>query len=319
MPRPPPSTLPETPEPIRNRPVVTKAGATDDPATEAGDLDRPLSYVTYDDLGRVTSRQIYDGDGVVVADADADGTPDKPAAGLLRASESSSYDVRNRAFRTETAFVDQGTGAIGPRQLSTDSFFDRRGNLVLEAAPGQPMMQYVTDGAGRTVRVLTLGNEKALGWADAVSTAASLVLEQRDTAYDAAGNVILETTRQRFHDAAPTAFGVLGSPSAGIGARVSFATRYYDAANRPTATGDVGTNGGVTYVRPATVPGRSDTALVTSFKMRSPYGEPGRHVATANRHRMIVEAIERGDGEAASVAMERVIHEGFDRILKKLA
>lgn len=249
----------------RNRPVVTKAGATDDPATEAGDLDRPLSYVTYDDLGRVTSRQIYDGDGVVVADADADGTPDKPAAGLLRASESSSYDVRNRAFRTETAFVDQGTGAIGPRQLSTDSFFDRRGNLVLEAAPGQPMMQYVTDGAGRTVRVLTLGNEKALGWADAVSTAASLVLEQRDTAYDAAGNVILETTRQRFHDAAPTAFGVLGSPSAGIGARVSFATRYYDAANRPTATGDVGTNGGVTYVRPATVPGRSDTALVTSF------------------------------------------------------
>ncbi|MDP2122682.1 MAG: FadR/GntR family transcriptional regulator [Hoeflea sp.] len=61
-----------------------------------------------------------------------------------------------------------------------------------------------------------------------------------------------------------------------------------------------------------------EAALVTSFKMSSPYGEPGRHVATANRHRMIVEAIERGDGEAASVAMERVIHEGFDRIMKKL-
>lgn len=61
-----------------------------------------------------------------------------------------------------------------------------------------------------------------------------------------------------------------------------------------------------------------EAALVTSFKMSSPYGESDRHVATANRHRMIVEAIERGDAEAASVAMERVIHEGFDRITKKL-
>ncbi|MBM4058177.1 MAG: RHS repeat protein, partial [Planctomycetes bacterium] len=109
----------------RNRPVVTKAGATDDPATEASDLDRPLTHVSYDNLGRVTVRQVY--------------------------------------------------------------------------------------------------------------------------------------------DASPTALGGLGSPTTGIGARVSFAARYYDAANRLTATVDVGTNGGVSYGRPATAPARSDTALVTSF------------------------------------------------------
>ncbi|MFM7518996.1 MAG: hypothetical protein ACKO9B_00845, partial [Planctomycetota bacterium] len=249
----------------RNRPVVTKAGATDDPATEASDLDRPLTHVSYDNLGRVTVRQVYDGDGVVVADADGDGTPDRPAVGLLRGAEEASYDARNRVFRTETLFVDQATGAVGPRRLSTDSFYDRRGNLALEAAPGQAMVQYRYDGAGRTASVLVLGNAKALGWSDAVSTAASVVLEQRDTAHDAAGNVILETTRQRFHDASPTALGGLGSPTTGIGARVSFAARYYDAANRLTATVDVGTNGGVSYGRPATAPARSDTALVTSF------------------------------------------------------
>ncbi|OCW59249.1 FadR/GntR family transcriptional regulator [Hoeflea olei] len=62
-----------------------------------------------------------------------------------------------------------------------------------------------------------------------------------------------------------------------------------------------------------------EAALVSSFKMSSPYGEPGRHVATANRHRMIVEAIERKDADAAAAAMKLVIQEGFDRILKKLA
>tara|TARA_R110002012_G_scaffold77282_13_gene195896 strand:- start:144460 stop:145179 length:720 start_codon:yes stop_codon:yes gene_type:complete len=61
-----------------------------------------------------------------------------------------------------------------------------------------------------------------------------------------------------------------------------------------------------------------EAALVTSFKMSSPYGETGRHVATANKHRLIVEAIERKDGEAASAAMEQVITDGFERISNKL-
>ena len=61
-----------------------------------------------------------------------------------------------------------------------------------------------------------------------------------------------------------------------------------------------------------------EAALVTSFKMSSPYGESDRHVATANRHRLIVEAIERKDAEAASAAMEQVIKEGLERITTKL-
>ncbi|MCY0096328.1 FadR/GntR family transcriptional regulator [Hoeflea ulvae] len=62
-----------------------------------------------------------------------------------------------------------------------------------------------------------------------------------------------------------------------------------------------------------------EAALVTSFKMSSPYGEADRHVATANRHRLIVEAIERKDADAASSAMEQVIKEGFERLSSKLS
>jgi len=36
----------------RNRLVITKAGATDDPGTEATSVTRPLTYVEYDNLGR---------------------------------------------------------------------------------------------------------------------------------------------------------------------------------------------------------------------------------------------------------------------------
>jgi len=52
--------------------------------------------------------------------------------------------------------------------------------------------------------------------------------------------------------------------------------------------------------------------------MSSPYGESGRHVVTANKHRLIVEAIERRDADAASAAMEQVINDGFERISTKL-
>ena len=105
----------------------------------------------------------------------------------------------------------------------------------------------------------------AATWANATSLAASLVLEQTEYAYDAASNVILTTSRQRFHDAAATVMGPLGTPTAGIPARVSYAGRYYDPAGRVVASVNVGTNGGLAYVRPTAVPARSDTALVTTY------------------------------------------------------
>lgn len=87
------------------------------------------------------------------------------------------------------------------------------------------------------------------------------VLEQAERTYGASGNVLTTTTRLRFHDASGT--GALGSPSSGIGSRVRHAGYYYDLADRPTASVDVGTNGGSAWTRPGSVPSSSATAHVT--------------------------------------------------------
>jgi RHS repeat-associated protein len=245
--------------------VATKSGGTGSLATEDLSVNRPLTFTDYDNLGRVTGRSVYDGDGIQVIDANTDGVPDKPAAALLRSSQVSFYDAQDRVFRTQELFVDQTTGVVGRPLLTTTMFYDRRGNIAAVYAPNAPVSQSRYDGAGRLTTSLTLGNVPAATWASATAVAASLVLEQTDYTYDAASNVILTTNRQRFHDASTTALGVLGTPTTGIPARVSYAANYYDAADRLTASVNVGTNGGVAYVRPATAPTRSDTALVTTF------------------------------------------------------
>jgi YD repeat-containing protein len=241
-----------------------KSGVAGTLATEDPSVNRPLSFIDYDNLGRVTGTSVFDGDGVWVIDANADGAPDKPAAGLLRSSQVSLYDAQDRAYRTQELFVDQTTGAVGPPRLTTNLFYDRRGNVAAVHSPNAPVMQSRYDGAGRLSTSFTLGNVPSTTWASATSLAASLILEQTEYTYDAASNVIQTTNRQRFHDASTTAFGSLGTPTAGIPARVSYATSYYDSADRLTASVNVGTNGGVAYVRPGTVPARSDTALVTT-------------------------------------------------------
>ena len=248
----------------RNRLVAMKSGVAGTLATEDPSVNRPLSFTDYDNLGRVTGTSVYDGDGVWVIDANADGVPDKPAAGLLRSSQVAFYDAQDRTYRTQELFVDQATGAVGPPRLTTNMFYDRRGNVAAVYSPNAPVSQSRYDGAGRLTGSYTLGNVPAATWANATSLAASLILEQAEYTYDAASNVIQTTNRQRFHDASTTAFGSLGTPTAGIPARVSYATSYYDVADRLTASVDVGTNGGAVYTRPGTVPARSDTTLVTT-------------------------------------------------------
>jgi RHS repeat-associated protein len=256
----------------RNRLVITKAGATATPGSEDSSVNRPLTYTDLNNLGRAIAQSVYDGDGVLILDVNADGVPDKPAAGLLRSEQTSAFDSRGRSYHTEVLYVDQSTGAIGTASLTSDTFFDARGNVAMVMAPNGPVMQYLRDGAGRTTTSLTLGNIPDATWANATSLVDSVVLEQVDMTYDPAGNTILTTVRERFHDASPTDMGLLGTPALGIPARVSYMASYFDVGHRQVAAVNVGTNGGVTYVRPTTVPGRSDTVLVTTFD----YDDAGR-------------------------------------------
>ncbi len=252
----------------RDRQVAGKTAV--EGSESASDNTHFISYTDYDNLGEATAQSTYDGDNVTVTSTA--GVPDKPSATLLRSYSTAAYDEQGRVYNSRVFSVDPSSGAVSSTWIATNNFYDRRGNTIKSASSGQAKQKVVYDGAGRMIRSYTTdgggdafaGNSGA--WADAQNVTGDIVLEQSETTYDAAGNTILGTTRQRFHDA--TATGALGDPgSTGTTAkaRVSYEAMYYDAANRMTDEANVGTNGGSAYTRPGSVPSRSDTVLVTSI------------------------------------------------------
>jgi RHS repeat-associated protein len=243
----------------RDRLVASKGGVQ---ATEDAGVNRPLYYTAYDNLGEPVSDEQYDGDGVSLTDANNDGVPDRPASSLLRAKATTSYDEQGRDYREQVYRVDPSTGAVSASALTTDTFYDHRGDVLETAEPGGLVTKDAYDGAGRLTTTYTTDGGGDAGWADAGNVTGDVVLEQVEYAYDADGNVLEATTRQRFHD--ETGTGALGTPTSGVHARVSYAAAYYDAGGRLTGSVDVGTNGGVAWTRPSSVPARSDTVLVTS-------------------------------------------------------
>jgi RHS repeat-associated protein len=184
------------------------------------------------------------------------------AATRLRAESRTYYDELGRVYRAETYNVDT-IGEVGANPLHTDTWYDSRGNVIKQAAPGGLVTKTAYDGAGRATAEYETDGGGDAGYADADDVTGDKVLDQTEYAYDGNGNVLTTTTRQRFHDATGT--GALGTPSSGVHARVYYTGSYYDLADRPTADVDVGTNGGTAWTRPSSVPTRSDTVLVTSY------------------------------------------------------
>jgi RHS repeat-associated protein len=239
----------------RDRLVATKAGVQ---STEDTTTHRPLIFTTYDNLDEAVEVQQYDGDGQAVSPVN----PQPPAATRLRAQAVAAYDDQGRVYQTQTFDVNPATGAVSSTALTTNGYFDHRGDLIAESAPGGLWTKHLYDGAGRDVMDYTTDGASGTSWAAAASPAGDNVLEQTQTVYDANGNAIETINKQRFHD--ETAQGPLGDPATSPRARVSYVASYYDAADRLTATVNVGTNGGTAWARPATPPTPSDTALVTS-------------------------------------------------------
>jgi RHS repeat-associated protein len=241
----------------RERLLASKSGV------QAGENDgthRPITFNTYDNLGEITETQRYDGDGVTITVSN--GVPQAPSASLLRAQTVTSFDDQGRVYQTQTYSVDPTTGAVSTSALTTNNYYDHRGDRIEESAPGGLVTKTTYDGAGRATVVYTTDAGSGTSWSAASSVSGDNVLQQVETTYDADGNAILTTTRQRFHN--ETATGALGNPTTSPKARVSYTASYFDAANRPTATVNVGTNGGTAYTRPSSVPTPSDTVLVTS-------------------------------------------------------
>ncbi|MFM8930435.1 MAG: hypothetical protein ACKOS8_00985, partial [Gemmataceae bacterium] len=246
----------------RNRVVATKSGVE---TSEATDTNRLISYLDYDNLNRVTTSRLYDGDTVSITSTS--GVPNAPSSSLLRAKSETQFDERGQVYKTLTYSVDPSTGSVSSSALTTQSWYDSRGLLIKQSSPGGLVSKVSYDGAGRPTASYTTDGGGDSGYTDADDVTGDAVLQQVETTYDANSHAILATAKQRFHD--ETGTGALGTASTGVNARVTYAASYYDGADRLTAVVDVGTNGGSSYTRPSTIPSRSDTVLVTSTAYNS--------------------------------------------------
>jgi RHS repeat-associated protein len=244
----------------RDRRVASKGGVQ---ANEDLNTQRPIVYLDYDNLNQTLAQNLYDGDNVTITFG-PDGVPNKPDGSLLRARSKNDFDDQGRIFRTSVFDVKQTDGSYDPsKSLKADNFYDHRGHLIERSNPGGLVTKVVYDGADRRVAQYSTDGGSGTDWAAANTVANDTVLEQTETLYDADGNPLQTTRRQRFHDA--TAAGGLGDPNTDPKARVSYVASYYDAANRMTTNVNLGTFGGSAFHWTQTVPARSDTALVTNL------------------------------------------------------
>jgi RHS repeat-associated protein len=240
----------------RNREVAEKDGVQ---TTEDTSTHRPILYYSLDNLSEAVTTQHYDGDTVTLTTTN--GVPQPPSASLLRAQLVTSFDEQGRAYRTQTYSVDQTTGAVSSTALTANLYFDHRGDLIEDAEPGSPVTKTTYDGAGRATMQYVTDGAGGTSWAAASSVASDHVLSQEETIYDGDDNPIETIDWEVFHN--ETAVGALVGPNTSPKARESYATEYFDAADREIASVDVGTNGGAAYTRPATPPLGSNITLVT--------------------------------------------------------
>ena len=114
-------------------------------------------------------------------------------------------------------------------------------------------------------------------YADAFTVDGDTLVEQVETAYDDASNVIQTTSRQRLNDATGTGeLTTIGGSQPK--ARVSYSATWHDGIGRPVASADYGTNGDSAFTRPSTIPTVSDTVLLSTVD----YDAAGRMYKTVD-------------------------------------
>lgn len=243
----------------RGRVIGMKQGVE---ASEATDVNRPITLFDYDNLNQVTRTRVYDGDNANLTDANS--TLQVPSSSLLRAQTRLSFDDLGRVYMTDIDHVNPANGTIGNDSLTSQTWYDERGLVRKQVAPGGPVVKSAYDSLGRlSVQYITDGQGDS-NYTQALSVSDDIVLEQTESIYNDAGRVVQTINRQRFHDA--TGNGPLGNASGNQPkARVYNVGYYYDIAGRTTDVVNVGTNGNATWTLPGNAPARSDTVLRTSY------------------------------------------------------
>ncbi len=123
-----------------------------------------------DNWGEVVGISEFDGDGVTLSST-------KPSPSLLRAYTVISYDDQGRVDQTQQYDVNPSNGTLGGA-LTTNDYYDHRGDLVAESDPGGLRTKDEYDGAGRLVSESETDGAGGTLWSEATSLANDHVLTQ---------------------------------------------------------------------------------------------------------------------------------------------
>jgi RHS repeat-associated protein len=194
---------------------------------------------------------------------------DTTASGNLIVRIDSKYDDQSRVFRTTRYGVNPATGEVG-YGLTDNIWYDGQGKVVKSMGTGsQLFVKTIYDSLGRATFSYNGYDLDETTYAEVGSISDDVILEQSETSYDTASNVIQITRRQRYHNAPDTQKGPLQNSSSSPKARVTYYAKWPDAIGRNRASADYGTNAGTGLSRPNTIPPRNDTTLVTSSEYDS--------------------------------------------------
>jgi hypothetical protein len=192
------------------------------------------------------------------------------------------FDEMGRVWETLRHNITQSNGTDADN-LPTTNWRDERGRVVKTDGDELKKMKY--DRIGRVTDEYILAKDDDTTYANVydstnhvVDVSGDIVLEQRETRYDAiAGTVLLQATIQRFHSDYGTGetTGALdtdadGLPlkvtAANLKGRVQITADWYDSLERITDRVEYGMNGGTDFDRSGlSVPSRSDSALRTTW------------------------------------------------------
>ncbi|MBL9154646.1 MAG: hypothetical protein JNK37_19360, partial [Verrucomicrobiales bacterium] len=220
-----------------------------------------ITVVSYDNQDRATSQTGYHTSASI--------------SNRIAYSETA-WDLRGRVFEQKTWGV-ESNGGLTTHALVAGTWFDPNSNAITQTSAGsQAVTKNTYDALNRAIVTYLVKSDAPAG-----PVSADTVIEQSETAYDRGGNAILQTRRERFHDATGT--GPLHGPTGTAGvspapsARRSYAAMYQDPIGRSRYSINIGTNGGAAYERPALPPAPSDTALVSETRYAAD-GQPGSEI-----------------------------------------
>ena len=207
---------------------------------------------SYDNLNRVTRKDRTDG-----------------MEGTLLSRIDSAYDDQGRLYRTTFWKVE---GGVASDPVDGDIWYDALSRQVKVRSMAQKSWQRTQyDSLGRTVATYYGYPIDGVLSGSVGSVTGDYVVNQTLRTYRDDGAPRRQTSFERLPGA--SGIGPLGWPTGtATPARASVVGIWADPLGRPLAVADFGTNGGIDFALPITIPTRSDTVLVTSY-FRNPAGD----------------------------------------------